>query len=94
MIKGTQRQMVMVRTSESESFEMAYFVLRPDARTGKSEKSMIDEANSIVSSVCDGGVTTKREKRGRVLRRALLFLAGAMFGALVLGGVMILLFAV
>ncbi len=92
MIKGTQRQMVMVRTSESESFEMAYFVLRTDAVADKSEKSMIDEANNIVSSICGDATGAKREKRRRMLRRILVFSAGAIFGALVLGAVLALLF--
>ncbi len=94
MIKGTQRQMVMVRTSESENFEMAYFVVRSDVGADKSRKSMIDEANNIVSSVCHSSSGEKKEKRRRVFRRILVFSAGAIFGAAALGGVLALLFIV
>ena len=92
MIKGTQRQMVMVRTLDSKRFEMAYFVLRSDAGGEGSEKSMIDEANNIVSSVCDGRGGERREKRVRAFRRGLVFLAGAVFGALVLGAILAVVF--
>ena len=94
MIKGTQRQMVMVRTSESESFEMAYFVVRSGVGAEKSEKSMIDEANSIVSSVIGGSSAAKREKRKRAFRRILVFSVGAIFGAVALGITLALFFIV
>ena len=84
MVKGIQRQMVMVRTSDSEIFELAYFVLRADIEQKSSSKSIMTEANSIVSSVCSDGVREKREKRMRKIGRALLFCAGALCGALVL----------
>ena len=93
MIKGTQRQMVMVRTDESERFEMAYFLLRPDGE-GRDERSMIDEANSIVLSVCGNRNALKKEKRRGAFLRILLFSLGAAFGAALLGVILALVFAV
>lgn len=90
MVKGIQRQMVIVRTSESEIFELAYFVLRADIEQKSSGKSIIAEANSIVSSVCSDGAREKREKRMRKIGRALLFCAGALCGALVFGALVAL----
>ena len=81
MVKGTQRQMVMVRTSESNLFEMAYFVLRAYTQRNDDEKSMIAEANSIVCAACGESIYSKREKRRRKLRKVALFTAGALFGA-------------
>ena len=81
MVKGIQRQMVIVRTTESEVFETAYFVLRADARIKNGQKSIIDEANGIVSAMCADGL---REKRARVRRKAamiLLFSCGALAGS-------------
>ena len=92
MIKGTQRQVVMLRTAESESFEMAYFVVRPDVGVDNKSKSMIDEANEIVSSVCVASSLGKKEKRKQIFRKMLLFLAGAIFGALSLWATLGLLF--
>ena len=84
MVKGIQRQMVLVRTPQSETFEMAYFVLRADTKTCGDRRSMIDEANSIVSSVCGNGSANKKERAKRVFLRILLFSCGAAFGAAVL----------
>ena len=81
MVKGIQRQMVIVRTTESEIFETAYFVLRADAKIKNGQKSIIDEANGIVSAMCADGL---REKRARVRRRVamiLLFSCGAIAGS-------------
>ena len=81
MVKGIQRQMVMVRTSESEVFEMAYFVLRADTRKSADERSMIAEANSIVCATCGDKTYSKKEKRRRSLKRAGVFVVGALSGA-------------
>ena len=90
MVKGIQRQMVIVRTTESEIFEMAYFVLRADAKTKSTQKSIISEANSIVSAMCADASKKKREKRKKTLTRALLFGAGSVCGALLFGGLLAL----
>ena len=93
MVKGTQRQMVMVRTSESNVFELAYFVLRADSDRAADPRSMIDEANSIVRSVCADGAHSKKEKRHKKGGRIALFVAGMLFGALCAFVVAIWLFA-
>ena len=85
MVKGIQREMVIVRTQESELFEMAYFILRADTQRKSGQKSIISEANSIVSAVCADGLRSKKEKRRNIYMRSMLFLAGALCGALVLG---------
>ena len=85
MVKGTQRQMIMVRTPESELFELAYFVLRTDVRNGTDEGSMIDEANMIVKNAFGEGLGSKgkgksKKARGRVGGAgAILFFAGSIF---------------
>ena len=84
MVKGIQREMVMVRTAESELFELAYFILRSDAQKKCGAKSIISEANSIVSAVCADGVCNKGEKRRRRRSELLWFLAGVLLGALAL----------
>ena len=81
MIKGIQRQMVMLRTSESDLFEMAYFVLRSDVGDSDS-RSLVDEANHIVLSVCADRRGLKKEKGKRNTARWAFFLLGVMLGAL------------
>ena len=80
MVKGTQRQMVMVRTTESEIFETAYFVIRADAIIKNTQKSIIDEANGIVSAMCADGLREKRARVRRIWARILPFLGGAIVG--------------
>ena len=71
--------MVLVRTPQSETFEMAYFVLRADTKGGSDQRSMIDEANSIVSAACKGG-NSKKEERKKPIKRLVFFLLGVIFG--------------
>ena len=35
MLKGAQKQMIVVRTGDSEYFDEAYFVLRREVRVGR-----------------------------------------------------------
>ena len=85
MVKGIQRDMVIVRTAESENFEMAYFILRADSQRKSGEKSIIDEANSIVSAVCADGARDKSERQRFRRSRVFFFLSGTLCGALALG---------
>ena len=49
MVRGTQKQMVVLRTNNSRYYEEAYFVLRDGCRTGSTaEGSMMAEANRIL----------------------------------------------
>ena len=73
MVKGIQREMVMVKTRESELFEMAYFILRSDTQKKCGTKSIIYEANSIVSAVCADGARDREMRRKRRRSRALWF---------------------
>ena len=84
MVKGIQREMVMVRTAQSELFEMAYFILRSDTEKKYGSKSIIYEANSIVSAICADGAREKEKKKRRSQRRAgaLWFLSGVLAGAM------------
>ena len=86
--------MVMVRTEDSAHFEMAYFVLRTERENESTKTSILDEANSIVLAACADKKDSKREKRRLKMKKALLFIAGALSGAGVLGVVFMLVFIV
>ena len=77
MIKGAQKQLIVVRTANSRYFEEAYFVLRRDLVRGDCRKGdMISEANRILAEHRPSD--TRRSKR----RRSLLFFgAGILLGA-------------
>ena len=83
MIKGCQREMIVLQTKESPLFESAYFVLRA-GRAPTARGDMLAEGNRIVE-----------EGRGYFLRRRkksgfLPFMAGFLLGSLLLGVVMLI----
>ena len=62
MLKGAQKQMIVVRTGDSRYFDEAYFVLRRGAETGKGRRDLLAEANRILGE-CE------QARRGRGWRR-------------------------
>lgn len=74
MIKGCQREMILLQTRESPLFESAYFVLRP-RRQGAPRTDMLAEANRIIGE--GNGYLARCAKR----RSVLLFLSGVAVGA-------------
>ena len=74
MLKGCQREMIVLQTRESPLFESAYFVLRKGRRHPPAG-DMLAEANRIVGA---GSDYMTRRRRGRWLI--------PFFGGLLLGG--------
>ena len=79
MLRGCQKQMIVLQTQQSTIFESAFFVLRRDnAGTGVPCDDMLAEANRLIGE----GVTV-RKKRRRLWHTLCWFLAGSFFGAAV-----------
>ena len=77
-VKGTQRQVVVVKTEKSRWFEEVFFVVRREARrTRASESEMLIEANRILRESLRGEEKGRRPWVGRLVW--LLF--GAALGA-------------
>ena len=81
MVRGAQKQMVVVKINDSDVFEEAYFVIRRGA--GSSRLDMLSEAERIVES-CGA----RRQKRRKINARAAVislvsFLTGGLVGALI-----------
>ena len=74
MLKGCQREMILLQTKESEMFECAYFVLRR-GRKASVRGDMMAEAHRIIGA---GGDAFGR-RRGRW--GVALFLLGCLLGA-------------
>ena len=80
MLKGAQKQMIIVRTGDSRYFDEAYFVLRREIKTQRSTRSdMLREATRILEE----SELDPRPRRSRVPKGVLLFLAGILCGAAV-----------
>ena len=81
MIKGAQKQMIVIRTGNSRYFDEAYFVLRREIRGNKQEKTdMLAEANRILE---EHDLQTGGKPRKRLPRGVLFFLSGILCGAAV-----------
>ena len=86
MIKGAQKQMIVLRTADSRYFDEAYFVLRReiDARPAPTNE-MLCEADRILRESTLGSAGEARPKRRRgVWLFGLGFFAGGGMGALLL----------
>ena len=83
MVKGIQKQVVMVRLNDSESFETAYFVLR-DGYEKKESADIVGEANALVRDTFleNGEKSDKRRKRCKrpPFYAFMLFFAGLISG--------------
>lgn len=78
MIKGAQKQMIVLRTGDSRYFDEAYFVLRREVQARPCKRDMLREANRILEES-----TLKEEKKppAGMRRLLLLFLLGLALGA-------------
>lgn len=82
MIKGAQKQMIVIRTGNSPYFDEAYFVLRRGVRPEKREKpDILSEADRILRE--SGTVRTSGKRKITRWLVFLAFLAGLAIGAAV-----------
>lgn len=75
MLKGINRNIIVVRTPLTSRFEAAYFILKKGTR-GDSREKLLEEANRMIAQ----GERRKPWKRRRLVY-ALWFALGAMIGA-------------
>ena len=84
MLKGAQKKMIVIKTSDSEIFEEAYFVVKGGVE--RSQPDMVSEANRII----EGCGEKRRERKSRDMKALIIpvisFMTGTFFG----GGIAIL----
>ena len=84
MLKGAQKKMIVIKTSDSDIFEEAYFVVKGGVE--RSRPDMVSEATRIIDG-CGEKRGREKSKDVRVLIIPLLsFILGTLFG----GGIAIL----
>ena len=92
MVKGTHKQMVVVRTNGSAYYEQAYFVLREGrASDAEAERTMMAEANRILH---ESQLMPQPVCRAKPSRRVCFIwgmIAGAMIGSVLILTVFLLL---
>ena len=90
MLKGAQKQMIVIRTGDSRYFDEAYFVLRKEVKTPPhTEHDMLREANRILA---ESEPNSTMQKKRRSSHGILLFLLGILSGSGVASLVCLLLF--
>ena len=77
MVKGAQKQMIVIKTGDSRYFDEAYFVLRREVRARGARRDMLAEANKILEEC---GAQSK-ERRRHLPHALLLFAGGLLCGA-------------
>ena len=85
MLKGINKNVIVVKTGAKSRFEAVYFVLKKGSASAKAD--IIKEANKIIRE----SVTTERSRRARLgARTVLLAILGAILGAAVGVGICLL----
>ncbi len=79
MLKGIQKNMIMIKLPRSQSFEAAYFILRSSGKEPR-QGEMVREANRIIAE--SGLCSVKGDRAGRQRwERIMLFIYGVLSGA-------------
>ena len=84
MLKGCQRELIVLQTQKSALFESAYFVLRRECR-GEEKEDLLSEANRIIG---EGSEYFKRRRARGGKRRC--FVGGAAVGFVLGVGALVL----
>lgn len=78
MLKGCKKQMIVLRGTGSEIFDVAYFILKNGIKP-EDHTAMLIEANRIIE---ENRINTKRPQNTRsALKSTLIFALGALLGA-------------
>lgn len=84
MIRGTKREMIMLRGDSSSAFECVFFLMRTDiAAPRDTGENMLAEANRIISQNRPARYRRRTLFWRGVKKNAAPFLLGALLGALV-----------
>ena len=90
MLKGAQKRMIVIKTSDSKFFEEAYFVVKPNA--DEDELDMIAEADRIATKVID---RKKSEKKMRAIgKKNIIFCLCGAIGGIFMGILVALVFKI
>lgn len=83
VIKGSQKQMIVVRTGDSHYFDEAYFVLRREVDPSRSRGDILREANRILEESSFASGRDKRKHRRGWIFFAVGILCGCLLAAVI-----------
>ncbi len=81
MLKGAQKQLIVLRTGSSRYFDEAYFIVRKELRPGRAERrDLLAEANRILRDSLAQREPPRRRRWRPIAGAFLLMLLGALLG--------------
>lgn len=83
MIKGTNRQVIVVKSPDPQMFEEAIFVLREDFVRKRNAAQVMEEARLAAEAYLKNSISDRPRRRSERLRGRLLGLAGALTAGLI-----------
>ena len=78
MLKGAQKKMIVIKTSDSQIFEEAYFMVR--GGVDKSQPDMVSEANRIIEDCAPHRAGRRKRESAFILLPLCFFMLGTLFG--------------
>ena len=83
MIRGVQKEMIMVKTDKNSIFEVVYFLLRSDIAEPKpSENDILKEADKIIEENCSHKKRRRNERKKKLRSGIPFFIFGSISGIL------------
>ena len=83
MIRGVNRQVIVLKPDKSSAFETVYFMLKSDLKKASVlDKDMVREANKIISENYSEKVRRTDKKAKRLFTKAFPFIFGVILGVL------------
>lgn len=79
MIRGIQKEMIMLRPDKSSIFEVVYFMLRSDV-SKPSENDILREANKIVEENISHKKRRREERKNKLRSGIPFFIFGSLSG--------------
>lgn len=79
MIKGTQKEIIMLKTEKNSIFEVVYFMLRSDIPK-PSENDILKEANRIVEESYSHQKRKREERKNKLKCGIPFFIFGTLSG--------------
>lgn len=83
MLKGVNRNVIVIKTDRDSRFETAYFILRPHSFSEREKSGAVAEAKGLLAAGEgeEKRAAARRKKLRKILLGALCFVLGAVFGA-------------
>ena len=85
VVRGCQKKIVYLKSTGSDVFTDAYFVVRDNALEGMDERDMIKEANRILDECIsiEDGISKRQIIISFIKKNAIPFLAGIVSGVII-----------